>query len=198
MKNIKAVIISPYASINIGISSIMSKIRGITVVGTGENIEDISQNINSIDLIIITDDYFQGSKELIELYKINKNLIWGLFIKEGSNINPLYDFVLKINIIDSERTIIDKINAVVDKLNTSDSNDETSTELSEREKEILKNVAIGLTNNEIADKLFISHHTVISHRKNITSKLGIKTISGLTVYALLNNIIKTDDLDSLK
>lgn len=67
-------------------------------------------------------------------------------------------------------------------------------ELSNREKEILVAVAKGLTNKEIADKLCISTHTVISHRKNITRKTGIKTISGLTLYALFNNLVLQDDL----
>jgi DNA-binding NarL/FixJ family response regulator len=62
-------------------------------------------------------------------------------------------------------------------------------ELSEREKEILTAVAKGLTNKEIADKYCISVHTVISHRKNITRKTGIKTVSGLTIYAVFNNLI---------
>ena len=59
-------------------------------------------------------------------------------------------------------------------------------------------VALGLTNSQIAEKLFISQHTVVTHRKKITSKLGIKTISGLTVYALLNNLIEIGDVDELK
>lgn len=67
-------------------------------------------------------------------------------------------------------------------------------ELSPREKLVLKQVAVGLTNKEIADKLFISAHTVISHRKNITRKLGIKTVSGLTVYAILNKLISMEDI----
>ncbi len=65
--------------------------------------------------------------------------------------------------------------------------------LSERELEIVREVALGKTNKEIAEKLFISIHTVITHRKNITRKLGIKTVSGLTVYALLNKLIKMSD-----
>ncbi len=71
---------------------------------------------------------------------------------------------------------------------------ETSALLSERETEVLKLVALGYTNQQIAQKLFISKHTVISHRKNITSKLGIKTVSGLTVYAVLNNLIPKDQI----
>ena len=56
-------------------------------------------------------------------------------------------------------------------------------------------VALGNSNKEIAEKLFISIHTVISHRKNITEKLGIKSISGLTVYAILNKLIDTNSID---
>ncbi|NJN25796.1 MAG: helix-turn-helix transcriptional regulator [Cyclobacteriaceae bacterium] len=71
----------------------------------------------------------------------------------------------------------------------------TSAGLSEREIEVIKLVAIGKTNKEIADALFISIHTVISHRKNITEKLGIKSISGLTVFAILNNLIDATAID---
>lgn len=62
--------------------------------------------------------------------------------------------------------------------------------LSPREKEILLCVAKGMINKEIADALNISIHTVITHRKNITRKTGIKTVAGLTVYALLNNLLE--------
>ena len=67
--------------------------------------------------------------------------------------------------------------------------------LTERETDVLKLVAFGKTNKEIGDELYISIHTVISHRKNITEKLGIKSISGLTVYAILNNLIDTKKID---
>jgi DNA-binding NarL/FixJ family response regulator len=66
--------------------------------------------------------------------------------------------------------------------------------ISERECEILKYVALGFTNKEISDKLCISVHTVITHRKNITFKLGIKTIAGLTVYAILKGIISAEEI----
>ena len=69
-----------------------------------------------------------------------------------------------------------------------------NVELSDREKEILITLAQGLANKEIADKLCISTHTVISHRKNIVRKTGIKTVAGLTLYALFNNLISQDDL----
>ncbi|MGD1045694.1 MAG: helix-turn-helix transcriptional regulator [Bacteroidota bacterium] len=66
--------------------------------------------------------------------------------------------------------------------------------LTAREVEVLQLVAYGLLNKQIADKLSISMHTVISHRKNITRKLQIKTVAGLTVYALLNGFISSKNL----
>lgn len=62
-------------------------------------------------------------------------------------------------------------------------------ELSEREKDVLVQVVKGLSNKEIADVLFISTHTVISHRKNIARKLNIHSTAGLTIYAIVNKLI---------
>ncbi|PLX23859.1 MAG: hypothetical protein C0599_03325 [Salinivirgaceae bacterium] len=75
------------------------------------------------------------------------------------------------------------------------SNEIENSNLTIREKDVLREVSTGLTNKEIAEKLHISIHTVISHRKNITAKLGIKSISGLTVYAIINNIVDTNSID---
>lgn len=74
-------------------------------------------------------------------------------------------------------------------------NDEEQEELSAREKEILVSVAMGMINKEIADKHNISINTVITHRKNITRKTGIKTVAGLTVYAILNNLIDINSIE---
>ncbi|MBQ6074432.1 MAG: hemerythrin domain-containing protein [Bacteroidales bacterium] len=68
-------------------------------------------------------------------------------------------------------------------------------ELSDREKEILISVAQGLLNKEIADRHNISINTVITHRKNITRKIGIKTVAGLTAYAILNNLIDINSIE---
>lgn len=70
----------------------------------------------------------------------------------------------------------------------------TDKGLSTRELEVLTEVARGLTNKEIADALNISMNTVMSHRKNITAKLNIKTVSGLTFYALMNGLISGEEV----
>lgn len=66
--------------------------------------------------------------------------------------------------------------------------------LSQREKEIVACVAKGLTNKEIADELFLSVHTVATHRRNISSKLQIHTPAGLTIYAIINKLVKLEDI----
>lgn len=68
--------------------------------------------------------------------------------------------------------------------------EDNACELSSREKEIISAVAKGLTNKEIAERYCISVNTVITHRRNISTKLGINTISGLTVYAVIHGLIE--------
>ena len=62
--------------------------------------------------------------------------------------------------------------------------------LSEREQEVLVQVAKGLSNKEIADALCLSTHTVITHRKNIAAKLNIHSTAGLTIYAIANGLVE--------
>lgn len=74
---------------------------------------------------------------------------------------------------------------------------EKTDNLTEREKEILTSVVKGLTNKEIANKLFLSTHTVISHRRNITRKLEIHSTAGLTIYAIVNKLVTLDEIKSV-
>ena len=66
--------------------------------------------------------------------------------------------------------------------------------ISEREKDIIRCVACGKSNKEIAQELFISPHTVATHRRNINAKLGIHSAAGLTIYAIINHIIEAKDV----
>jgi DNA-binding NarL/FixJ family response regulator len=61
--------------------------------------------------------------------------------------------------------------------------------ISEREMEIIKLIAEGLSNKEVADKLFLSTHTVTTHRKNIMNKLGVNNTAGLVLFAVRENLI---------
>lgn len=82
---------------------------------------------------------------------------------------------------------------VLDKLNAADGNETElgceAINISERELEILQLVAQGLTTKQIADKLHLSFHTVMTHRKNMMNKLGINNTAGLIIYAVRENLI---------
>jgi DNA-binding NarL/FixJ family response regulator len=99
-----------------------------------------------------------------------------------------------ISYSEEEKSILKKTETWVGQLSRSDEDRCISRELSKQEKKILTQLALGRTNKEIADTLFISTHTVMTHRKNITRKLGIKTVSGLTVYAILNKLVDVRDI----
>lgn len=66
--------------------------------------------------------------------------------------------------------------------------------LSEREKDIIRNVARGLSNKEIADKLCLSPHTVATHRRNICAKLDIHSAAGLTIFAIIHHLLKVSEV----
>ena len=74
---------------------------------------------------------------------------------------------------------------------------ENQDALSQREKEIVICVVKGMTNKEIAEKLFLSIHTVITHRRNISKKLQIHSAAGLTIYAIVNKLVTRNDVKGL-
>lgn len=66
--------------------------------------------------------------------------------------------------------------------------------LSKREIEVLRLIVKGFINKEIADKLNIGLTTVITHRQNITKKLSAKSVSSLTIYAVMNGFVNIDEI----
>ena len=66
--------------------------------------------------------------------------------------------------------------------------------LGEREKEVVAYVAKGLSNKEIAEQMFISVNTVMTHRRNISRKLNVRSAAGLTIYAIVNGLISLEDV----
>lgn len=92
-----------------------------------------------------------------------------------------------------EASVIERLRHILDSFSINDKDKKQST-LSQREIDVLKLVAKGLINKEIAEALSISFNTVLTHRKNITAKLGIKSVSGLGVYAIMNGYISDSDL----
>ena len=103
---------------------------------------------------------------------------------------------------DESLTIYDDADTIREKLNRllNVPGEETEEELagqevlSSREKEIITCVVKGMTNKEIADALYLSAHTVITHRRNIARKLQIHSPAGLTIYAIVNKLVELQDI----
>ena len=137
-------------------------------------------------------DLFMNRPELLE----RTILLQDTAIRDIAPDTALPDAYTSIQLNENKESIILKIQKMLDRKGMAD-HEKDSRELSPREITIVRLVSMGLTNRQIADKLFLSAHTVMTHRKNISGKLGIKSVSGLTIYAIVNNIITIEEVSSL-
>ncbi len=147
-------------------------------------------------ILIISSSFINAaSPEVLQKVLINKKHAAKVLIRDACLLlKSLAGFDEIIDPEDHEKVITRKLEKLIAILSASGRIVVQNDEISDREKEVLQLVALGLTNKEIAEKLFISSHTVITHRKNITSKLGIKTIAGLTVYAVIHKLIAPEHI----
>ena len=97
-----------------------------------------------------------------------------------------------VTISDTPETLYHKITKLMEPVEGNQL--QQSGVLSDREIDVLIHLASGKSNKEIADLLYISVNTVITHRKNISQKTGIKTVSGLTIYAVVQKLIDPEHL----
>lgn len=177
-----------------GLAEVIDSMAQFDVVARIESPEHLNEKITSSDAnLAIINPLLLGyqNKEFInQLGKEFPNL--AIIALETSYLDHsiLSPYSGVIEITDTRSKIISKMN----EFSQSEATKKDDVELSKREIDVLVAVAKGMMNKEIADLMNISIHTVISHRKNITRKTGIKSVSGLTVYALLNNLIDESDL----
>jgi DNA-binding NarL/FixJ family response regulator len=182
--------------ITIGLYDILQGMAGCDVVARLDNPEQLGEKILACDanMLIINPILLGHSERNLPSQLVKEHPQLSVIAIVTTYIDPSllkpYDAVIEIN--DSKPKIINKIGQIVKSIDKKETNDDV--ELSKREIDVLVAVAKGMMNKEIADQMNISIHTVISHRKNITRKTGIKSVSGLTVYALLNNLIDENEV----
>lgn len=197
-KKLNIIIAEPSCIIFEGLASILSRQSGFQadIIKADELSEILQIGTNTdIDFVLIDPVLLQNQTKLF--YRIKKEapearwvgITYSLF---DQHILNLFDSV--ITVIDSPSQITDSLEKLLNSRDSAEKEMQTGT-LSDRETEVLKLLVTGNSNKEIADKLFISPHTVITHRKNISQKTGIKSVSGLTIYAVVNNIIGLDKLN---
>ena len=177
--------------ITAGLVSIISSMADFDVVMRINNPESLSERILTSDAnILIINPNLLGYTDRslpIQLTKEYPQLLVVALVSTHVDPSQLKPYNGIIEISDTKMKVINTLNQIVQNSEHGDKGDDV--ELSKREIDVLIAVAKGMMNKEIADQMNISIHTVISHRKNITRKTGIKSVSGLTVYALLNNLI---------
>ena len=146
----------------------------------------------TIDLLVVNPS-FGGLIHPDEIRKNSRNTDIKIIAIEIGKLSratiSLYDDYFHIS--DDLSEIRNKINAV---LHLENEETEEKESLSSREKEIISHVVKGFTNQEIADKLFLSVHTVMTHRRNIARKLQIHSATGLTIYAIVNKIVELNEI----
>ena len=106
---------------------------------------------------------------------------------------PYDDQISEYDSPDELKQKLERLNA--EEVSSEEGESDDQQTLSSREKEIVVCVVKGMTNREIADRLYLSTHTVITHRRNIARKLQVHSASGLTVYAIVNKLIELKDLN---
>ncbi|MDR1180502.1 MAG: response regulator transcription factor [Bacteroidales bacterium] len=194
----KIIIVEPSPIIAAGLKHLLHESNEFVIAGHMDNIAYLKNRIAALrpDLLIVNPVVIDFDKRfaLRSLFQDIPNVAIMALVHNYIDSDILRQYNGVIEIYDTSNTIETKLrNALSSQIDKKEFF-ENGGDLTEREIDVLIAVAKGLMNKEIADKLNISIHTVISHRKNITRKTGIKSVSGLTVYALINNLITSDEV----
>lgn len=152
----------------------------------------IAQKLSDLKNIIIRYSPTSSHKEnlndaLLHLFEFETDLISHTQLEDTI-------FIPIVKLLESKIDVTEEDNEAEE-----EDNSESGKEvLSEREKEVIMGVVKGQTNKEIADKLFISIHTVLTHRRNIARKLEIHSPAGLVIYAIVHGIVSVEDIKSFE
>lgn len=166
----------------------------ITQLNSARDLNSFAGITNSLILIILEEDEYIPA-EIEEKLSKNNNLFVVSFTRKENSSARTKKYEFELNELSPALQIQKLIQVIRKSASKQKNNLPDNGELTLREKDVIRHIAMGYSNKEIADKLNISIHTVISHRKNITEKLNIKSISGLTVYAIMNNLIDIKDIN---
>ena len=196
MKTIKILLAEPSDVIAAGFQELLGTDSPFVVCGRCSSAEGLKEAVVRYRpaLLLINPSLLGDSAvtELSSLTDVNPHIVFVALVYQYFSASMLRPYAAVVDICDSKMQIENKLKQVLKNQDPSETGE--GYELTQREKDVLVLVAKGLMNKEIADKLNLSVHTVITHRKNITHKTDIKSVAGLTVYALLNNLIDKDEV----
>lgn len=194
-KNVSIIIVESSQIVFEGLFSVLTKSGQSFQIYRADSLSELQVLGSRVDadFIFINPGLIQNqSKDFMSIKKEFETSIWiGIvyaFIEP--QLLSTFDELLYIN--DSSNKVLSMISTLLLVRKSAEGGVVHLESLSEREIDVLKLLVEGNANKEIADKLNISTHTVISHRKNIAQKTGIKSVAGLTIYAVVNKIIAID------
>lgn len=196
--NLKIALAEPSAMIRNGLEYYLKKIVGFRIQTVEISLPDMLKDtvrMNKPDILIVNPVMIAGLtladfKE--ETGCTGMRIVALVYTIYEQSLLRMFDEQITIN------DTADDIKHKLERLSARESrtSDETGDQqvLSAREKEIVVCVVKGMTNREIAESLFLSTHTVITHRRNIARKLQIHSASGLTIYAIVNKFVELSEI----
>mgnify|MGYP001777153484 CR=1 FL=1 len=198
--SLKIVVADTSVIIRSGVSAVLKRIPNLDVhpveVTSTEALGNYA-NLHRPDMVIINPAFdgwfnlpaFKGQHPRLEAVK------YVALLSSVTNNNVLKEYDERFSICDDLDIIAAKLNGLMRTDEESDEEKESEADtLSQREKEIVTCIVKGMTNKAIAEQLFLSIHTVITHRRNIARKLQIHSSAGLTIYAIVNKLVELSDI----
>lgn len=192
MKKEKILLVEKSAIVAQGLTALLNEGTSFEVAAVADSLDRIAERLIVVkpDLIVLNPQLVDYSKRhsFRVLFQDSPQVPIVALVYSYFDQQWLRSFNGIIEITDDRKKIESHLTEVL-QADNAPSDGPDLYELSEREREVLIELANGLSNKEIATKLHISVHTAITHRKNIVKKTGIKSVAGLTVYAMLNNLM---------
>ena len=200
----------------VGLRSILSTQTSISIVGEASDGIELMNQLNSFDVSMVLIDYTSPGFTIDTISEISsfKKEIKFIAITPEQSAQTLADALRSgiMSYVKKDCDLSEIVNAVLEtrkgnkffcgqiletiqkaQIDVNDLDFDSFTceavVLSERENEIIVLIAEGYTNNKIAELLFLSNHTITTHRKNIMSKLGVKNTAGIVMYAVKTNLV---------
>ena len=198
----KIVIAESSVVLRSGLAAVVRRIPNLNAYPVEVSVPDALQNyfqLHTPDIVIIN-PMFGGWFDLPAFKQAYSKASGTRYLATVSTlIGPqlLKDYDDSFSICDEVDTIANKINQLLDSEEEETATGNETEVLSQREREIITCVVKGMTNKAIADQLYLSIHTVITHRRNIARKLQIHSPAGLTIYAIANKLVELKDVKEI-